>query len=51
MYQGNSGTVVEYRVGNLRIGGLRQTCAQLFFQYTAGKFRWRGKFSRKIRPS
>jgi hypothetical protein len=48
--QGNSGPLVEYWVGNLRIGGSRPTCAQLFFQNTAGKFRWRGKFSRKIRP-
>ncbi len=42
--------MVENWVGNLRIGGSRPTCAQMFFQNTAGKFRWPGKFSRKIRP-
>jgi hypothetical protein len=41
---------LENWVGNLRIGGSRPTCAQSFFQNTAGKFRWCGKFSRKVRP-
>ncbi len=49
--QGCSGAVVEHLVHNLKVGGSRPSCAQLLFRYTAGKFRWRLKLNRKIRPT
>jgi hypothetical protein len=39
--QGCSGAVEEYLVCNLKVGGSRPACAQVFFQNAAGKFRWR----------
>jgi hypothetical protein len=41
--QSCSGAVVEHLVHNLKVGGLRLSCAQTLFHYTAGKFRWRRK--------
>ena len=38
--QGCSGAVEEYLDGNLKVGGLRPACAQVFFQNIAGKFQW-----------
>jgi hypothetical protein len=49
--QGCSGAVVEHLVHNLKVGGSRPPCAQLLFRYTTGKFRWRIKLNRKIRPT
>ena len=48
---GCSGEVVEYLLPNLKVEGLRPPCAQILFRYTAGKFRWRRKVNRKLRPS
>jgi hypothetical protein len=31
-YQGNSGAVAEYLVGNLKVGSSGPTCAQVFFR-------------------
>ncbi len=49
--QGCSGAVVAYLPLNLMIEGSRPACAQIFFRYTAGKFRWRTKLNRKFRPT
>ncbi len=49
--QGCSGTMVEYLVHNLKVEGPRPACAQIFFRYTAGKFRWCRKLNRKFRPT
>ncbi len=49
--QGCSGAVVDHLVHNLKVGSSRPPCAQLLFRYTAGKFRWRIKLNRKIRPT
>ena len=49
--QGCSGAVVEYLLPNLKVGGSCLPCAQTLFHYTAGKFRWRRKLHRKIRPT
>jgi hypothetical protein len=49
--QGCSGAMGEYLLHNLKVEGLRPACAQMFFRYTAGKFRWRRKFNRKFRPT
>ncbi len=49
--QGCSGAVVEHLAHNLKVGGSRPPCAQLFFRHTAGKFRWRIILNRKFRPS
>jgi hypothetical protein len=49
--QGGSGAMVEYLLPNLKVEGCsRPPCAQIFFRYTAGKFRWRRKLNRKFRP-
>ncbi len=39
----------EFLVSNLKVGGSRPACAQIFFQNIAGKFRWRWKLSRNFR--
>jgi len=49
--QGCSGAVVEHLVHSLKVGGSRPPWAQLLFRYTAGKFRWRIKLNRKVRPT
>jgi hypothetical protein len=43
--------MVEYLLPNLKVEGSRPPCAQIFFRYTAGKFRWRRKLNRKFRPT
>jgi hypothetical protein len=48
--QGGSVAMVEYLHHNLRVEGSRPACAQIFFRYTAGKFRWRRKLNIKFRP-
>jgi hypothetical protein len=45
---GCGGTLVEYLVGNLKVEDALSTCESMFFRYTAGKFRWRGKLSRNF---
>ncbi len=49
--QGCSGAAVERLVHCLKVGGSRPPYAQLLFRYTAGKFRWRIKLNRKVRPT
>jgi hypothetical protein len=49
--QGCSGTMVAYLSHNLKIESWRPACAQLFFRYTAGKFRRRRKLNRIFRPT
>jgi hypothetical protein len=49
--QGCTGAMVEYLLPNLRVKGSPPACGQLFFRYSAGKFRWRRKLNRKFRPT
>ncbi len=49
--QGCSGAMIAYLPHNLKIEGSRPACTQIFFRYTARKFRWRRKLNRKFRPT